>query len=118
IFVIGSNTTENHPVIGTVMKRAIKRGAKLIVADPRRIELAEYADVFLQVKPGTNIALLNGMMNVIINNDLHDKKFIEERTENFEEFKELIKDYTPDRVAKICGVKEEDIVKAALIYAR
>lgn len=118
IFVIGSNTTENHPVIGTVMKRAIKRGAKLIVADPRRIELAEYADVFLQVKPGTNIALLNGMMNVIINNDLHDKKFIEERTENFKEFKELIKDYTPDRVAKICGVKEEDIVKAALIYAR
>ncbi len=118
IFVIGSNTTENHPVIGTVMKRAIKRGAKLIVADPRKIELAEYADVFLQVKPGTNIALLNGMMNVIINNDLHDKKFIEERTENFEEFKELIKDYTPDRVAKICGVKEEDIVKAALIYAR
>ncbi len=118
IFVIGSNTTENHPVIGTFMKRAVKNGAKLIVADPRRIELAEYADVFLQIKPGTNIALLNGMMNVIINNDLHDKKFIEERTENFEEFKEVIMDYTPDRVAEICGVKEEDIIKAALIYAK
>ena len=70
IFVIGSNTTENHPVIGTFMKQAIRRGAKLIVADPRRIELADYADVFLQLKPGTNIALLNGMMNVIIEEEL------------------------------------------------
>ena len=71
IFVIGSNTTENHPVIGTIMKKAVKKGGKLIVADPRRIELAEYADVFLQIKPGTNIALLNGMMNVILEKDLH-----------------------------------------------
>lgn len=117
IFVIGSNTTENHPVIGTVMKRAIKKGAKLIVADPRKIELADYADVFLQIEPGTNIALLNGMMNVIINRGLQDKKFIEERTENFEEFEKIIKEYTPEKVAKICGVDEEDIIKAALIYA-
>ncbi len=117
IFVIGSNTTENHPVIGTYMKRALKRGAKLIVADPRRIELADYADVFLQIQPGTNIALLNGMMNVIIDRGLHDKEYIEERTENFEDFAEIIKEYTPERVAKICGVDEEDIIKAALIYA-
>jgi formate dehydrogenase alpha subunit len=116
IFVIGSNTTENHPVIGTYMKRAIKRGAKLIVADPRKIELADYADVFLQIKPGTNIALLNGMMNVIINKGLHDKQYIEERTENYEEFERVIKKYTPDVVAEICGVSEEDIIKAALIY--
>jgi formate dehydrogenase major subunit len=116
IFVIGSNTTENHPVIGTYMKRAVKRGAKLIVADPRKIELADYADVFLQIKPGTNIALLNGMMNVIIEKGLHDKKYIEERTENFEELARTVKPYTPERVAEICGVDKEDIIKAALIY--
>lgn len=116
IFVIGSNTTENHPVIGAYMKQAVKRGAKLIVADPRRIELADYADVYLQIKPGTNIALLNGMMNVIIEKGLHDKKYIEERTENFEEFEMKIREYTPERVAEICGVDSEDIIKAALIY--
>ena len=66
IFVIGSNTTENHPIIGTKVKRAKARGAKLIVADPRNIELGDYSDIFLQVKPGTNVALLNAMMNVII----------------------------------------------------
>lgn len=117
MFVIGSNTTENHPVIGAVMKQALKRGAKLIVADPRRIELAEYADVFLQLKPGTNIALLNGMMNVIIEKGLYDKKYIEERTENFEELTNLVKEYTPERVAEICGVDANDIIKAATIYA-
>lgn len=117
MFVIGSNTTENHPIIGTYMKRAKKNGAKLIVADPRRIELAEYADVFLQLEPGTNIALLNGMMNVIIEKGLYDKKYIDERTENFEEFVEIVKEYTPKKVAKICGVDEDDIVKAATIYA-
>lgn len=118
MFVIGSNTTENHPIIGAVMKQAKKRGAKLIVADPRRIELAEYADVFLQLKPGTNIALLNGLMNVIIKNGLQNDEYIKNRTENYEELKEIIKDYTPEKVAEICGVKAEDIVKAAIIYAQ
>lgn len=118
IFVIGSNTTENHPVIGTHMKRAIKKGAKLIVADPRRIELADYADVFLQIKPGTNIALLNGMINVIIEKGLHDREYIEERTENFEDFEIKIRQYTPERTAKICGVDPGDIIKAAEIYAQ
>lgn len=117
MFVIGSNTTENHPIIGTLIKRAKKKGAKLIVADPRRIELADYADVFLQVKPGTNIALINGMMNVIIEKGLQDKVYIEERTENYEELVKVVKDYTPEAVAEICGVNAEDIVKAALIYA-
>ncbi len=117
MFVIGSNTTENHPIIGATMKQAIKRGAKLIVADPRRIELAEYADVFLQLKPGTNIALLNGMMNVILEKGLHDIDYIEERCENFEGLVDIVKDYTPERVAEICGVNAEDIVKAATIYA-
>ena len=117
MFVIGSNTTENHPVIGTYMKRAKKKGAKLIVADPRRIELVEYADVFLQIEPGTNIALLNGMMNVIIEKGLLDKDYIDERTENFEELVETVREYTPEKVAKICGVDRKDIVKAATIYA-
>src|SRR5690606_3982060 len=117
IFVIGSNTTENHPVIGTVMKRAIRNGAKLIVADPRRIELADYADVFLQIKPGTNIALINGMINVIIENELYDKEFVEKNTENFEELKEVVKDYTPEVAAEICGVDKDDIIRAAHIYA-
>lgn len=116
MFVIGSNTTENHPIIGATMKQAIKNGAKLIVADPRRIELAEYADVFLQLKPGTNIALLNGMMNVILEKGLHDKAYIEERCENFEELENLVKEYTPERVAEICGVEASDIIKAATIY--
>ena len=117
IFIIGSNTTENHPVIGTKMKQAQKKGAKVIVADPREIEMGKKADVFLQIKPGTNIALLNGMMHYIIENELYDKDFIEERTENFEEVKLAVKDYTPAKAAEICEVKEEDIIKAAQIYA-
>lgn len=118
MFVIGSNTTENHPIIGATMKQAIKRGSKLIVADPRRIELADYADVFLQLKPGTNIALLNGMMNVILEKGLHDKEYIEERCENFEGLVDIVKDYNPERVAEICGLNAEDIIKAATIYAQ
>lgn len=116
MFVIGSNTTENHPIIGAKMKQAVKRGSKLIVADPRKIELAEYADVYLQLKPGTNIALLNGMMNVILEKGLYDKKYIDERCENFHELVEVVKEYTPERVAEICGVNKEDIIKAAIIY--
>ncbi len=116
MFIIGSNTSENHPVIGAIMKQAKKAGAKMIVADPRRIEMAEYADVFLQLKPGTNIALLNGLMHVIIEKGLQDSSYIEERTENYEELKRLVKDYTPERVAEICGLKPEDIIEAATIY--
>ena len=117
MFVIGSNTTENHPVIAAHMKQAIDRGAKLVVADPRRIELADYADVFLQIKPGTNLALVNAMMHVIIENELQDKKFIEERTVDYEELVEIVKPYTPEYAAEVCGVKAEDIVEAAKIYA-
>lgn len=117
IFVIGSNTTENHPVIGIKIKQAVRKGAKLIVADPRRIELADRADVFLQIKPGTNVALLNTMMNVIISENLQDDEYIKERTENYEVLAELVKDYTPEEGAKICGVDKDDIIKAARIYA-
>ena len=117
IFVIGSNTTENHPVIGNKIKQAVRKGAKLVVADPRRIELAERADVFLQINPGTNVAILNTMMNVIISENLQDMDYIKERTENYEALVELVKDYTPEEGAKICGVDKDDIIKAARIYA-
>ena len=117
MFVIGTNTTENHPVIGTFMKQALKKGAKLIVADPRRIELADYADVFLQINPGSNVALINGMLNYIIENKLYDEKYIKERTEDFDLVVDSIKPFTPEKMAVICGVDAEDIIKAAKIYA-
>lgn len=118
ILITGSNTTETHPVIGSFMKQAIARGAKVIVAEPRRIELAEQAEVFLQIKPGTNVAIYNGLMNVILEENLQDIKYIKERTENYEELVEVIKNYTPERVAGICGVDAEDIRKAARLYAK
>ncbi len=118
IFVIGSNTTENHPVIGAQMKQAKAQGAKLIVADPRKIDLANDSDVFLQIKPGTNIALLNSMMNVIIEEGLEDKKYIAERTEDYEELVKLVKAYTPEKIGEICEIDPEDIRKAARIYAK
>lgn len=118
MFVTGSNTTENHPVIATKMRRAIKKGAKLIVADPRKIKLADDADVFLQIRPGTNTALFNGLMHVIIKEGLEDKSYIENRCENYEALKELVKDYTPEKVAEICNINSKDLIKAARLYAK
>ncbi len=115
--VIGSNTTETHPVIGVMIKQRVKKGAKLIVADPRKIELANMANVHLQIKPGTNVALANGLMNVIYNEGLYDKEFINKNTNNLEDLLEVIKEYTPEKAAEICGVSKEDIVKAARLYA-
>ncbi|MDD3270372.1 MAG: formate dehydrogenase subunit alpha, partial [Syntrophomonadaceae bacterium] len=118
IFVIGSNTTENHPVIGYKIKQNVrKNGAKLVVADPRCTDLASMADVHMQFRPGTDVALMNGMMNVIIAEDLLDKEFIANRTENFEALKQVLVKYTPEYVEPITGVPAEDIKKAARIYA-
>ncbi len=118
IFIIGTNTTENHPVIGYKIKQNVRRnGAKLIVADPRRIELAEMADVYMQFVPGTDVALMNSMMNVILNEDLLDKEFIANRTEGFEDFKAILEKYTPEAMEKVTGVPAEDVRKAARIYA-
>ena len=118
IFIIGSNTTEQHPVIGIKVRRAKRqRGAKLIVADPRRIDIARHADLHLRHKPGTDIALLNGLMHVIIREGWHDEAFIAERTEGFEEFKAVVGKYTPDVVSTITGVPAEDIEKAARMLA-
>lgn len=116
IFVIGSNTTETHPVISLRMKKAVKMGAELIVADPRRIDLVRIATLWLQHKPGTDVALLNSIMHIIVKEHLIDKKFIEDRTEDFESFKESIEEYTPDVGEKITGVPKEDIIKAARLY--
>jgi formate dehydrogenase alpha subunit len=118
IFIIGSNTTEQHPVIGTKVRRAKRhRGAKLIVADPRRIDIADYADLFLQHEPGTDIALLNGLMHIIIKEGWHDEAFIAERTEGFDELKAIVEKYSPDVTSEITGVPVEDIEKAARMLA-
>ncbi len=85
----------------------------MIVADPRRIELAEEADIYLQQRPGTDIALINGMMHVIVEEGLQDKEFIEERTENYSEVEEIVRQYPPERAEKITGVPAEDIREAA-----
>jgi formate dehydrogenase alpha subunit len=118
IFVTGSNTTETHPVIGAKIRQAKQKGAKIIVAEPRRIDLAGDAEVFLQIKPGTNVALFNGMMNVILAEGLQNTEFITERTENFEELVEVVSKYTPEKVAEICGIIAEDLKQAARMYAQ
>jgi formate dehydrogenase alpha subunit len=118
IFIIGSNTTEQHPVIGIRIRAAKRqRGAKLIVADPRRIDIADYADLYLQQEPGTDIALLNGLMHVIIREGWHDEDFITERTEGFEAIKETVEAYPPEVASEITGVPAEDIEKAARMMA-
>jgi formate dehydrogenase alpha subunit len=118
IFIIGSNTTEQHPVIGTKIRRAKRlRGAKLIVADPRRIDIADYADLHLRHKPGTDIALLNGLMHIILREGWQDDAFIAERTENLEELEAIVEKYTPEVVSEITGVAVADLEKAAGMMA-
>jgi len=117
ILAIGTNTTENHPVIGSCVKRAVRRhGAKLIVVDPRKIPLVRYANIWLRPKPGTNVAVLSGLMNVILHEGLLAKEYIETRTEGFDTFKETIEKYTPEYVEEISGVPADDIRTAARIY--
>ncbi len=118
ILVIGSNTTEGHPIVGLRIKRAVmKNGCKLIVAEPRHIRLCYYADQWIRHRPGTDVALLNGMMNVILAEGLADEEFIRERTEGFEEFRKVVDQYPPERAAEICGVDAEDIRRAARTFA-
>ena len=117
-FVIGSNTTENHPVIAKYIRQAVlDRGAKLIVADPRKIGLVRDAAVWLRQRGGTDVALMNGMMNIIIEEGLQDMEFIAGRTENYEELKKTVEKYTPERVERITGIPAEELRKAARLYA-
>jgi formate dehydrogenase major subunit/formate dehydrogenase alpha subunit len=117
MFVIGSNTTEAHPIIAMEMKRARQRGAKLVVADPRKIWLAEMADLHLQLRPGTDVWLLSAMAHVIIAEDLHDKSFIAKHTTDFDSVAAKVKSYTPEAAEKITGVPADDIRTAARWYA-
>jgi formate dehydrogenase major subunit len=118
IFVIGSNTTEAHPLIGSRIMKAKEKGAHLIVADPRKIHLAAYADIFVRQNLGTDVALINGIMNVILKEGWHNSTFIQERTEGFEEFQKVVEGYTPEKVEEITGVRAEDIKRIAQMYAR
>lgn len=119
ILAIGTNTTENHPVIGSKVKRAVRQhGASLIVVDPREITLTKYADIWLRPKAGTNVAVVNGMMNVIIAEGLIAEDYIKSRTEGFEEMKKVLEKYTPEYVEQLSGVPAADLRKAARLYAK
>lgn len=115
--MIGSNPDTSHPTIGLRIHQAVDRGAGLIVVDPRQTRLAERADLWLRIKPGTDVALLNGMMNIILEEELWNKKFVEERTENFAELVNRVKDYPVDRVSGLVGIPAEQIRQAARMYA-
>ncbi len=118
IFILGANTTESHPVFGAAIKRAVKRGAKLIVADPRRIELAAKAHIHLQALPGTDVAVLNGMLNHILALGIENTDFIARRTHRFDLVREAVAPYTPERAEHISGVPADLIRRAAEMYAR
>lgn len=118
IFAAGTNTTEAHPVIALRIKRAVARGAKLIVVDPRKIELVEYTNRWLRLRVGTDIALYNTMAHVIIEEGLYDKPYVAERTKGFAELREFLKSYTPGYAAEITGVPAAEIAAAAREYAR
>ncbi len=119
ILATGTNTTENHPVIGMKIKRAVRQhGAKLIVIDPREIDLVKYADIWLRQKPGTDVAVFNGLMNVIITENLYAKEYVAGRTEGFEALKAMVERYTPEYVEEISGIPAEDLKKAARMYAQ
>ena len=118
IFIIGSNTTSSHPLVATRVYRAKEKGAKVIVADPRRIHIADIADVAVQQNLGTDVALLNGMMKVILDNNWQDQTFINERTEGFEEFTKAVHGFSVEKAAELTGISKEDITAMAEIYAK
>ncbi len=118
IWVIGANPTVNHPVAATFIKNAAKRGAKLIVMDPRRQSLSRHADKHLQFKPGSDVAMLNAMINTIITEGLTDEQYIAGYTEGYDELKAKVTDFTPERMAPICGIPAETLREVARMYAR
>jgi formate dehydrogenase major subunit len=114
---IGTNMTEAHPVAATFLKNALRKGAKLVVVDPRKQPLADIADIHCQIKVGTDIAFLNGLMNVLITENLYDKEFVENKCDNFESFKAKVLEYPVERAAEISGVKVETIREVARLLA-
>ena len=118
IFIIGSNTTACHPLVARRVYRAKEKGEKLIVADPRKIQIARFADLSVNHRLGSDVALLNGMMHVIIANGWQDKGYIEERTEDYEALEKVVSAYSPEKVAAITGVRPYDIEMMAELYAK
>lgn len=117
-FLIGSNITEQHPVFGTMLRQAVlQRGARLVVADPRKIDITEFAHLHLRQRPGTDVALVNGLMHLILRNHWHDADFIARRCEGFEEWAPSLESYAPDRVAAITGVPPSQLLDAAHVLA-
>jgi len=117
IFITGSNTSACHPLIARRVFRAKEKGAKLIVADPRNIQLSRFADVAVTQRLGSDVAMLNGMMHIILKNGWQAQSYIEERTEEFEGFKAAVESYTPDKVEQITGIAQNDLEKMAELYA-
>ncbi len=117
IFVIGSNTTACHPLVARRIFKAKEKGAKLIVADPRNIQLSRFADIAVQHRLGSDVALLNGMMHVILKNNWHDPHYIEDRTENVDALASVLDTYTPEYVQAVTGVSPSDLEKMAELYA-
>ncbi len=118
IIVIGANPTENHPVAATFFKQAAKRGAKLVIMDPRGQALKRHAWKMMQFKNGTDVAMLNAMLNVIVEEKLYDQQYIQTYVEGFEAWKENIKDFTPEEMAPICGIDADTLREVARAYAR
>jgi formate dehydrogenase alpha subunit len=118
VLITGSNTTENHPVLSAYVKRAVKSGkTQLLVVDPKRIKIAQFANLYLQPNLGTDVVWINGLMHVIISESLYDKTFVSSRTEGFDELKQMVEKFTPEYVEKVTGIAQDDVVRAARLYA-
>ncbi|SMF76226.1 NAD-dependent formate dehydrogenase catalytic subunit /NAD-dependent formate dehydrogenase iron-sulfur protein [Tistlia consotensis] len=118
IVVIGARPAQNHPVAATFIKQAARRGAKLVVMDPRRQGLSRYATHMLQFKPGTDVALLNAFLHVIVEEKLYDEQYIQAHVSGFEELKAKVRDFPPEKMAEVCGIAAEEIRTVARLYAR
>jgi formate dehydrogenase alpha subunit len=119
ILITGSNTTENHPVLSSYVKRAVKfKGARLIVVDPRKIPITRLATMWIRQKLGTDVAWINGMMRIIIKEKLYDEEYVKSRTVGLEELKKAVEKYTPEYVEEITGIPKEQLEEAARLYAR
>jgi formate dehydrogenase alpha subunit len=118
LFVVGADASANHPVIAIRFRRAVARGARLVVVNPKRVELCDYADIWIRQRPGTDVALFNAMARVILTESLGDPGFVASRTEGFEAWRESVMPYTPEVAERVTGVPAADIVQAARWYAR
>jgi len=117
LFLFGSNPTEAHPIVSIYLKKALRKGARLLVADPRKTWMARRADVWLNLRPASNIALLNGIIHVILRKGWENREFIAKRTEGFEELRQKVQEYDPGRVEELTGVSKEKIIDAARLYS-